>query len=179
AESRALHRLAILVGATPGALDADLASARTLPVPPPQIAVGIPAALLARRPDVRRAERSLAAETARIGVATADLYPDVSLSAAFGLDSTSGHDLVQGASRAWSIGPSLRWPIFTGGRTQARIAAQDARAQAAAARFDKTVLAALADVEDAMTSYLRAWDRREAVRVEVEADRRAVTLARD
>ena len=88
-----------------------------------------PRPLLARRPDVRRAERSLAAETARIGVATADLYPDVSLSAAFGLDSTSGGDLFEKASRAWSIGPSLRWPIFTGGRTVARIAGQDARAR--------------------------------------------------
>ena len=179
AESRALHRLAVLVGATPGALDAELAAARTLPVPQPRIVVGIPAALLARRPDVRRAERALAAETARIGVATADLYPDLSLSAAFGLDATSGSDFLQGESRTWSIGPSLRWPILTGGRTQARIAAQEARAQAAAAAFDKAVLTALADVEDAMTGYLRAWDRREAVRVAVEADRRAVTLARD
>jgi NodT family efflux transporter outer membrane factor (OMF) lipoprotein len=178
-ESRALHRLAVLVGQQPGSLDAELATARTLPVPAPRIAVGIPAALLARRPDVRRAERSLAAETARIGVATADLYPDVSLSAAFGLDSTSGGDLFEKASRAWSIGPSLRWPIFTGGRTAARIAGQDARAHAAAAQFDRTVLAALAEVEDAMTAYLRAWDFREAVRVEVEADRRAVVLARD
>ncbi len=178
-ESRALHRLAVLVGTTPGALDAELATSRALPAAPPKLTVGIPASLLARRPDVRRAERALAAETARIGVATADLYPDVSLTAAFGLDATSGEDFVQGSSRAWSIGPALRWPVLTGGRVEAQIAAQDARAQAAAAAFDKAVLAALADVEDAMTAYLRAWDRLEAVRVEVEADRRAVTLARD
>jgi NodT family efflux transporter outer membrane factor (OMF) lipoprotein len=178
-ESRALHRLAVLLGETPGALDAELASARALPVPPPRIAVGIPAALLARRPDVRRAERALAAETARIGVATADLYPDVSLSAAFGLDSLSGDEFLQAASRAWSIGPSVRWPIFTGGRVQAQIAAQDARAAIAAHEFDRAVLAALAEVEDAMSAYLRAWDRLEAVRIEVEADRRAVVLARD
>lgn len=179
AESRALHRLAVLVGTTPGALDAELASARSLPAVPPTLTVGIPATLLARRPDVRRAERVLAAETARIGVATADLYPDVSLTAAFGLDATSGSDFFQGASRAWSIGPSLRWPVLTGGRVEAQIAAQDARAHAAAAAFDKAVLVALADVEDAMTAYLRAGEKREAVRVELDADRRAVTLARD
>jgi NodT family efflux transporter outer membrane factor (OMF) lipoprotein len=178
-ESRALHRLAILVGEPPGALDAELATARTLPVPPPRIAVGIPATLLARRPDVRRAERVLAAETARIGVATADFYPDVSLSAAFGLDSLSGEDLFNAASRAWSVGPTLRWPIFAGGRIEAQLAAQDARAKNAAAQFDRALLAALAEVEDAMSAYLRAWDQLEAVRVEVEADRRAVTLARD
>jgi NodT family efflux transporter outer membrane factor (OMF) lipoprotein len=178
-ESRALHRLAILVGEAPGALDRELASARALPAPPPRLAVGIPAALLARRPDVRRAERALAAETARIGVATADFYPDVSLSAAFGLDSLSGEDLFNAASRAWSIGPSLRWPIFAGGRIEAQLAAQDARAKIAAAQFDRAVLAALAEVEDAMSAYLRAWDRLETVRIEVEADRRAVTLARD
>jgi NodT family efflux transporter outer membrane factor (OMF) lipoprotein len=178
-ESRALHRLAILVGETPGALDGGLARRIRLPVPPPHIAVGIPAALLARRPDVRRAERTLAAETARIGVATADFYPDVSLSAAFGLDSLSGEDFLQAASRAWSIGPSLRWPVFAGGRIEAQLAAQDARAKIAAAQFDRAVLAALAEVEDAMSAYLRAWDRLEAVRIEVDADRRAVTLARD
>jgi NodT family efflux transporter outer membrane factor (OMF) lipoprotein len=179
AESRALYRLAILVGEAPGSLDKELASARALPAPPPKLAVGIPASLLRRRPDVRRAERALAAETARIGVATADLYPDVSLSAAFGLDATNFPNFFKWDSRSWSIGPSLRWPVFAGGRIEARIAAQNARAKAAAAAFDRAVLNALADVETAMTSYLRAWDRRDMVRTEVDADRRAVALARD
>lgn len=177
AEHVAIHRLGLLLGEHPQALASELSVERPIPAPPDRILVGLPSELLQRRPDVRRAERRLAAATARIGAAVAERYPKVSLSGAFGLESTSLSSLHDAASRAWSIGPSVRWPLFAGGRIAAGIEAQDARAEQALHAYEETLLLALEDVENALVHYLREWDHRRALEATAEADRRAVSLS--
>src|SRR5262249_14600189 len=151
--------LSVLVGATPETLTAELIDARPIPSAPPRLIVGLPSELVLRRPDVRVAERRLAEATAAIGIATADLYPRISLTGAFGLDSLSSADFLKWESRAWSLGPSIRWPIFAGGRIRAQIAVQNAQQEQALASFEKSVLVALEDVENALVAYLREGDR--------------------
>lgn len=177
AERQALHRLAVLLGLEPTALVAELAQARPIPHAPREIPVGLPLDLLLRRPDLRRAERELAAETARIGVATADLYPRFFLLGSFGTLSLKATDLVDGASRAWSFGPEVRWSIFEGGRIRSNIELAEARAEEAALRFERTLLEALREVEDALVAHAREQERRGLLARAVASQRHAVTLA--
>lgn len=174
-----VHRLSVLLGLPPQALAQELAAAAPIPSAPGRVVVGLPSELLLRRPDVRQAERRLAAATATIGVAVAELYPRISLTGAFGLDSLGSSDLFTWQSRAWSLGPSIRWPIFAGGRIRAQIAVEEARAGQALSAYEKAVLVALEDVENALVSYLREGDRRRSLEAAVAADRRAVELADD
>ncbi|MGD0783707.1 MAG: efflux transporter outer membrane subunit, partial [Candidatus Aminicenantales bacterium] len=115
------HRLAVLLGQPPGALLAELSADTPIPVPPPEVPVGLPSDLLRRRPDIQQAERELAAATARIGVAAADLYPKFSLTGDIGLQSISAGDWFSAGSRFWSVGPTLQWKIFDAGRIRANI----------------------------------------------------------
>ncbi|MFW6337257.1 MAG: efflux transporter outer membrane subunit, partial [Phycisphaeraceae bacterium] len=133
---------------------------RPLPAAPDAVPVGLPGELLRRHPDVRGAERQLAAATADIGVAVSDLYPKFYLTGQAGLQSSSFGDLFDGGSGAWSIGPAVRWPIFQGGRIRANIDAAEARADAAMVRYHSRVRQAIVDVETALTRYGRAWQRR-------------------
>jgi outer membrane protein TolC len=128
---------------------------------------------------VRQAERRLAEATAAIGVATAELYPKISLTGAFGLDSLSSADFLKWESRAWSLGPSIRWPVFAGGRIRAQIEVQNAQQEQALATYERSVLGALEEVENALVAYLREGDRRRALDEAVVANRRAVDLADD
>jgi outer membrane protein, multidrug efflux system len=128
---------------------------------------------------VRRAERRLAAATATIGVAVAELYPRISLTGAFGLDSLGSADLFKWQSRAWSLGPSIRWPVFAAGRLTSQVAVEEARQVQALAAFEQSVLVALEDVENALVAYLREADRRRLLEAAVAADRRSVELADD
>jgi multidrug efflux system outer membrane protein len=123
---QARHRLSVLLGQEPGSLLAELASSAPLSPPAPEIAVGLPTDLLQRRPDIRRAERALAAATAHVGVATADLYPRLTLTGMLGLQSLQLSDLLQVASQFWSSGPNIRRSLFDAGRIRANIHAQDA-----------------------------------------------------
>jgi len=145
------HVLGVLVGTTPEALAAELAPPKVLPKPP-VVPAGLPSDLLRRRPDVRAAERELAASTADIGVATADLYPRFSLTAAPALISTALSSLLDWGSRSFSVGGSLLWPLFNGGKTRANIAVANARQEQALLAYRKTVLTALKDVEDALSN---------------------------
>ena len=176
---QSVHRLGVLLGAEPNALREEMGPEGPIPAAPARVIVGLPSDLLARRPDVRRAERQLAAATARIGLATAELYPRISLTGTFGLDSIGSGDFFKWGSRAWSLGPTLRWPVFAGGRIRANIEVQDARAEQAAIAYERTFLTALEDVENALVAYLREGDRRRSLEEEVAADRRAVELAED
>jgi NodT family efflux transporter outer membrane factor (OMF) lipoprotein len=158
----ALYRLATLTGALPQDFPRDVADCST----PPQVAgvlpVGDGAALLRRRPDIRQAERSLAEATAHIGVATADLYPKISL----GLSASSiGHATGFGRADAfaWSLGPLISWTIPVNGVAQARIRQAQASTQAALAKFDGTVLTALRETETALDAYARELDRHSAL----------------
>jgi NodT family efflux transporter outer membrane factor (OMF) lipoprotein len=145
-----VHSLGVLTGDTPEALIAELSPAATLPSPP-VVPAGLPSDLLRRRPDIRAAERELAAATADIGVATADLYPSFSLSAAPALVSTALGSLLEWGSRAFTVGGALDWPIFDGGRRRANIDVTNARQEQALIAYRKTILTALQDVEDALS----------------------------
>jgi multidrug efflux system outer membrane protein len=175
----AVHRLGTLVGRPPGALVAELSADAPIPVPPARVVVGLPAQLLARRPDVRRAERELAAATARVGVATADFYPRVSLTGAFGLESLRASDFFESSSVAWSVGPSIRWPIFASGRLRARLGAAEAVEAQVLAAFEAALLRALEEVENALVAYLREGERQRKLAEAVTADRRALQLSED
>jgi multidrug efflux system outer membrane protein len=174
-----IHRLGVLLGQEPGALLAELSTTAPIPAVPPQVPVGLPAELLRRRPDVRQAERQLAAATARIGVAEADLYPKLSLTGSLGLESLKLADLAKGASRFWSVGPTLSWPIFDAGRIRANIAVQDARTDQQLSSYAQTVLTALEDVENALVAYSRERDRHTQLADAVAANRRAVELSNE
>ena len=176
---RLIHRLGVLLGGPPGALAAELSEERPIPRAPDRVVVGLPSDLLLRRPDVLAAERRLAAQTARIGVATAELFPRVSLTGAFGWESLSSGDLFQAASRTWSVGPSIRWPIFAAGRLRAQVRVEEARQEAALAEFEHAVLRALEDVENGLVAYAQEGARRTQLEAAVEANRRAVALADD
>lgn len=173
----AMHRLGVLLALAPGELASELEAPHPIPAPPAQILVGLPSELLARRPDVRRAERELAAATARIGAAVAERYPKFSLTGAFGLESVSSADFADAASRAWSLGPAVRWPLFAGGRILASIEVQDARAEQAKLAYEQSLLFALEEVENALVAYLREWDHRRALESAAAAGRKSVALA--
>jgi NodT family efflux transporter outer membrane factor (OMF) lipoprotein len=146
-----IHALGVLTGDTPEALIAELSPTKAVPPAPPTIPAGLPSDLLRRRPDIRAAERELAASTADIGVAVADLYPRFSLTAAPALVSTALGSLLEWGSRAFSIGAALDWPLLNGGRTRGNIVVANARQEQALLAYRKTVLSALQDVEDALS----------------------------
>jgi len=174
----AAYRIAALLGVRPETIVPQLrASAAPVPLPPDAIAMGIRSDLLERRPDVRRAERDLAASTAEVGVATADLFPRFSLMGGFGQQGRALGQIDSGSSTRFSVGPSFSWPVFSGGRIRAQIRAADARTDAAAARYEKAVTGALADSESAANRFARAQiARREAAAAEAAAQS-AVDLA--
>jgi NodT family efflux transporter outer membrane factor (OMF) lipoprotein len=172
------NRLAVLLGRPPGDLAEALAADRPIPAPPPEVAVGVPADLLRRRADVRRAERLLAAETARIGVAEADLYPRLVLLGRIGVEAEEAPGLGDAGSDAFSVGPSIRWNLFDGGRARSRIGAQDARAEQALVRWERAVLAALEEAENAMTAFARERERRRLLSEAYGEAARTADLAR-
>ncbi len=135
--------------------------------------------MLQRRPDIRRAERDLAGATAEIGVATADLFPRFSITGTFGFASGKAGDLLDGNNRFWSVGPAVRWNVFDGGRIRANIKVQDARAEAALAVYEQTILIALADVEDSLVAYSREQVRRVSLREAVDSSREALDLSNE
>ncbi len=173
----AIHRLGTLLGVDPMKLSEELSPIKPIPGVPPELPVGVPSDLLRRRPDIRRAERQLAAATARIGVATADLFPKFSLTGSLGLESPKSNNLLNYSSRFYSIGPSVSWPIFDAGRIRANIRVQDAREEQAVAVYEQAVLTALQEVEDALVNYTREEARRRTLVQAAEANDRAVKLA--
>lgn len=176
---QSIYQLGVLLGQEPGLLLEELSRAAPIPGAAPEIPAGLPSDLLRRRPDIRRAERELAAATARIGVATADLFPKFSLTGALGLQSVSLGDFFTSASRFWTIGPSVRWPVFDAGRVRANIQVQNARQEQALAQYEKTVLSSFADVESSLVAYLREQESRRSFADSVEASRRAVEIANE
>src|SRR5712675_2163878 len=121
-----MHRLSVLLGKQPAELESQLAVVRPVPGAPPRVPMGLPSDLLRQRPDIRRAEREIAASSARVGVATADLFPKFYLTGAAGLQSIKSSDFFNGGSRFWSLGPRIEWPIFTAGRIRQNIKVQNA-----------------------------------------------------
>jgi NodT family efflux transporter outer membrane factor (OMF) lipoprotein len=172
-----MYGLAVLLGQMPGELVAELSPLAQVPPVPPQVPVGLPADLLRRRPDVRRAERQLAAETARIGVAKSDWFPKFSLTGDFGSESVHTGNWFAPGSRFWSIGPSVQWPLFDFGRVRAQVRAQTAVQEAALASYRKAVLISLQEAESALLGYAQEQNRHQALADEVANDRRSLDLA--
>ncbi|MEP9358789.1 efflux transporter outer membrane subunit [Sphingomonas sp. KR3-1] len=168
--SAAAYRIATLVGVPPEQVVPELQAPAPLPASPDAILVGLRSELLERRPDVRRAERDLAAASADIGVATADLFPRFSLFGSVGQQARKPGDLFSTESTRLQIGPSISWPIFQLGTIRAQIRGADARADAAAARYEKAVVGALSDSEAAINRFLNA---------RVAADEAAASLQRE
>jgi multidrug efflux system outer membrane protein len=177
AVKRAIHRLGVLTGQTPGALDAKLAQPAPIPKLPENIAIGSPSELLRRRPDIRIAERTLAAATARIGVATADLFPRVTFVGTLSLEASTLSGLGAAGSDAYSAGPRISWAALDLGRVYARIKAADANADANLAQYRQTVLNALEETENALVAYDRERSRRAHLRAAAEASVKAQALA--
>lgn len=176
--ARAMFRIGVLTGRQPNALAAELAPQKALPPVPSLTSIGTPEQLLRRRPDIRVAERQLAATTARIGVATGDLFPRVIISGRVGFQARNLTNLVDSDSVSYSIGPSIQWAAFDLGRVRARIGAQEARATAALATYEQTVLRALEETEGALVAYSRSRQREESLRRAAQASEGAVKLAR-
>ncbi|MDP3182300.1 MAG: efflux transporter outer membrane subunit [Desulfobaccales bacterium] len=173
----AIYSLGVLLGREPAALEKDLIREAPIPPTPPEIPVGLPSDLLRRRPDIRRAEAQLHAATARIGVATADLFPKFNLAGSFGF---SAGDLARVgglSSKFWSWGPTVTWPIFAGGRIYWNIKVQDALQEQALLTYEKTVLTALKDVETALVAYAKEQEHRKSLFEAVTNNRKAVDLA--
>ena len=173
----AKNSLAVLLGEPPGAVHAELEAPRPIPLAPPGAAVGVPADVLRRRPDVRQAERTLAAETARVGVATAELYPKFTLLGSIGLDALSLSNLFSAFNRTFSLGPSVSWRLFDAGAVRKSIEVQSAVQEQALIAYEAAVLTALKEVENALVAFAEEQLRRQSLREAVEAAQRAVALA--
>jgi NodT family efflux transporter outer membrane factor (OMF) lipoprotein len=170
-------RIAVLTGRRPDELLDELSEPRPVPAPAELVPVGLPSELLLRRADVRGAELELRAATADIGIATSALYPRFFLTGAVAVQSVSFTDAFDAASRAWSLGSLIRWPVFQGGRLRADVSAAEARREVAYQRFQQAVLTAIEDVERSLVDYAEQQLARRELELAVEAGARAVDLA--
>jgi multidrug efflux system outer membrane protein len=171
------HRLEVLLGQQPGALEPELSQASAIPAHPPVVPIGLPSELLLRRPDVRRAERQLAAATANIGVAKADLFPKFFLTGAYGFQSVSASDWFTGNSQLWSVGPTMQWRIFDAGRIRSNIKVQNARQEQALATYEQTTLTAFEEVENGLVLYAKEQTRRRSLQDAVVSSQRSLDVA--
>jgi NodT family efflux transporter outer membrane factor (OMF) lipoprotein len=176
---QSMYRLGVLLGRDPASLIAELEPVGRIPIAPPEIPATLPSDLLSRRPDLRRAERELAAATARIGVARAELFPRFSIAGTFGRLSDDASELGGGSSQFWGVVPGVRWPILSAGRIRANVEAHESRQEQALLRYRNTVLTALEEVENALVACSRERRRESSLRDAVLANRRALELARE
>jgi len=174
----AIYRLSVLTGQQPSVLEPELAPSAPIPALPPLVNIGNPADLLRRRPDIRSAESSLAAATARIGVETANLFPRVTFIGNIGLQATQIERLFSGGAETYSFGPSITWAALDYGHIKARIKAANARADAQLAEYEKTVLNALEETENALVDFGREQVRRDYLRTSDLSATQATALAR-
>ena len=172
----ALNRLAILLGQAPGTIDVQLKDHTGMPSPSTDLTMALPAELLRRRPDVRRSERDLAAQSARIGVATAELYPSFSLNGALALRAPQFGDLGQSGAFGWSFGPEVKWNLFTGGKIRGQIKVEEARTEQLLAAYELTVLGALAEVENSLVALRQEEIRRDLLMIAAESAQQSVEL---
>ena len=167
----------MLTGQLPDALTAKLSAAAPLPKIPETIQIGNPAELLRRRPDIRTAERLLAAATANIGVATADLFPRVTIVGTVALEASMLSGVGAAGSDSYALGPRISWAFLDMGHVYARIKAADANAEAGLAQYQQTVLNALEETENALVNYNRERARRALLASAAQASVRAEELA--
>jgi outer membrane protein, multidrug efflux system len=177
-ERAAAYRIAALIDRPFTEVSAELSASRPIPQSASEVPVGLPSDLLKRRPDVRAAERRIAAANARIGVAQADLYPHFSLTGVAGLESLSFSSFGNGSSVYYEIGPGITWRIFDAGKIRFQVQAESARTAAAAAAYERSVLDAFRDVETALVSYANTKVRRNELAAESAADAQATDIAK-
>jgi multidrug efflux system outer membrane protein len=170
-----INRLSVLMGEMPYALQQELESVKPIPDAKSVLAVGVPAELLRQRPDIRRAERELAAQNARIGAAKAELYPTLTLPGTLAVESADG-SLFSGGNSFYSFGPQLRWSIFNGRRIRSQVDAERAATKAALLSYEKALLTALEEVEGAMAAYANERDRIQSLEIAAASARKSVDL---
>jgi len=175
-EIQIINRLSVLLGRYPSALHEELSTDTTIPKVPDQITSGLPTELLRQRPDIRQAERVLAAQTAEIGVATAALYPSFSLSGTFALEATKRENALDFSSKSWKFGPSVRWNLFDGNRIRSNIKVREALTKQAMTDYEQTILLALEEVENAMIAFEQEKLRLQAIRRTVSSAQKSVEL---
>jgi len=170
--TNALNSISVLLGERPpGTFRTRLEKVIDIPLVPGNVAVGIPANILRQRPDVRRAERLLAAQVAKIGIAEAEIYPTFSLNGSINY-ATDSNALFSSDTRGFSFGPAMRWDILRGGKIKSQIAVEDARSLQALYRYEQTILRALNEVENSMTAFILQ-------RVEMQAQKQAYDAAKE
>lgn len=175
-EEASLNALSVLIGQLPGGLKSELGSGELPAAAKGGIETGLPVDLLRLRPDIRRAERRLAAQTARIGIAKADLYPALQLSGSFNIESTEFRGLGNINNKGYAFGPGLRWNIFDGNRIRNTVRVEEATTAELLADWENTVLSAVEDVRNAMYAYVREKERNSSLEDSVKAALRAVEL---
>jgi multidrug efflux system outer membrane protein len=173
AQHMAQHALAFLLGEDPTALSGELSATQPLPALPDEVAIGMPSDLLLRRPDIREAERTLAAATAEVGVATAQLYPSFSITGSLGIDSSDLKHLPEWSSGYFSIAPGVSWPILDWSRLRAAIRVQNELQEQALLAYENSFSVALRDVEDALAQYRFEEDRHRGLVEAADQARRA------
>jgi len=174
---KTIYRIAVLTGQQPTALTTELSAPEPLPSAMPALTLGNPAALLRRRPDIRAAERSLAVATARIGIATADLFPRVTFIGSVGFQADTFAGLGKSGADTWNFGPRITWAALDLGRVQARIKAADARTEASLAFYERTVLTALEETEGAIVDFAQEQSRQQFLVISAQASQNAANLA--
>lgn len=174
---QAIYNISVLLGFEPAVLVEELSPASLIPVAPPTVPMGVPSDLLRRRPDIRRAEAQIHATTARIGVATADLFPKLSLSGTGGFQGSQSNTLTNWNNRFWSLGPSVSWQVFDAGRIGSNIELQKVLEEQSFITYQQTVLTALQDVENALIASAKEQEHRKSLIEAVTASRKAVNLA--
>ncbi len=179
-QAQLINAIGQLLGEKPAALTVELADPKAIPPVPPRVPVGLPSELARRRPDIRQAEARLHAATADVGVAVANFYPSISLSGSAAIQAIQFSDLGDwGAAKTFALGPSITLPIFEGGKLKRTLELRQAQQQEAAVSYQRTVLAALHEVDNALTAYDAEQHRREQLEQAVAQNRRALSLARD
>jgi NodT family efflux transporter outer membrane factor (OMF) lipoprotein len=171
------NRLCVLQGEPPRSLEAQLQGQRPIPQPPAQIEIGLPLELLRRRPDVRRVEREVAAQSAAIGIAAADLYPQLTLVGTFAPTASNLPAVFDWSSLYYSVGPSVRWSILNFGRVKCNVAAQQARWEQTVANYRQTVIEATEEVENALSGLIRERERERHLAAATASAREAVQIA--
>jgi len=174
-----VHRLSVLLGQEPGSLRSELEKPSAIPSAGPDVGVGLPSDLLERRPDIRRAEAQLAAATARIGEAKADLFPRFVLTGTAGRQATQIQNLTLGAGNFYGVGPGITLPLFTAGRIRSNIAVQTARQRGAVISYQSAILKALEEVQNALITYSQEQERRDRLNQAVQQNQLAVDLAKE
>jgi NodT family efflux transporter outer membrane factor (OMF) lipoprotein len=176
---RMIHALSILLDQQPNSLSDRLAVARPLPPVPPDVPIGLPSELLRRRPDVRQAERQIAAATAHVGSAKADLFPRFLITGTAGLDASQFSKLFNWQSHYFLISPTVVWPIFEGGRIVSNIALQKANQEEAVLQYRRTILVALQEVEDSLVAYSTEQARKTSLTEALQESRASLDIARN